>query len=32
MNMQHTIVRFTGLVLAVGTLLAEGIVFKVFAG
>jgi hypothetical protein len=32
MNMQHTIVRFTGLVLAVGTVLAEGLIFKVFTG
>jgi hypothetical protein len=32
MSMQHTIVRFTGFILAVGTVLAEGLVFKVFAG
>jgi hypothetical protein len=32
MNIEHTIVRFTGFVLAVGTVLAEGLVFKLFAG
>jgi hypothetical protein len=32
MSVQHTIVRFTGFVLAVGTVLAEGMVFKIFAG
>jgi hypothetical protein len=32
MSIQHTIVRFTGFVLAVGTVLAEGLIFKAFAG
>ena len=32
MSMQNTLVRFTSLVLAVSTVLAEGLIFKAFTG